>query len=277
MNAKLQLPQVTLCCVDTRLPQMALDAMRLCMDKVLFGDALLFTCPDHGLQNIPSDIRMIELPQVTSIEAYSHFLLKGMGPYLHTSHMLIVQWDGYVIDPGMWRDDFLKMDYIGAVWPQFKDRHRVGNGGFSLRSRKLLDALAHEDILPHHPEDICIARTYRTLLEERWGIQFASEHMAHQFAFERERKTPSSFGFHGLSNFPDLLSPAELIQFTESAPASLFGSTEARRFIKKAIESGRLDVSALSLRKRRSIKNIDSSDVRLMIRLLIARLHKSNR
>ena len=43
--------------------------------------------------------------------------------------------------------DFLKWDYIGAPWPlsyeAFVDpfgRHiRVGNGGFSLRSRKFLE------------------------------------------------------------------------------------------------------------------------------------------
>lgn len=265
----LNLPQVTLCCVDTRLPEMALHAMKLCMAQVQFGDAVLFTRTDHRLKDIPLHIRVVTLDYITSIEAYSHFLLKSMGPYLHTSHMLIVQWDGYVIDPGMWRDDFLKTDYIGAVWPQFKDQHRVGNGGFSLRSRKLLDALAHDDIVPHHPEDMCIARTYRTLLEERWGIQFANEHMAHQFAFERERKTPSSFGFHGMSNFVAVMPPPHLATFVEQAPDELFGSTEGRMFIKAATNNGLLAIAAKALTKRRTQKKCDLSEMRLVARLML--------
>jgi len=265
----LKLPGVTLCCVDTRLPRLALDAMNICMGKVEFGDAVLFTCPNHGLVDVPGNVRVIELSDINSIEAYSHFLLKGMGPYLHTPHMLIVQWDGYVIDPGMWRDDFLKMDYIGAVWPQYDDAHRVGNGGFSLRSRKLLDALSHDEIVPHHPEDVCIARTHRELLERRWGIQFAEEPMANQFAFERERVSPSSFGFHGLSNMALILRKTEIEQFVQSAPVGLFTSVEARLFIKRLISAGDKTQARLALKKRIIGAGWTLADARLWLRLLV--------
>lgn len=267
MTATLQLPQVTLCCVDTRLPELALDAMLLCMEKAEFGAALLFTRPGHGLKHVPASIRIIELDSISSIEAYSHFLLKGMRPYLATSHMLIVQWDGYVLDPAMWRDDFLNVDYIGAVWPQYKDAHRVGNGGFSLRSARLLDALSSDDIQPRHPEDVCIARTYRTLLEQRWGIRFADESLAHRFAFERERQTPSSFGFHGLSNMAQLLTETELSAFLAHAPASLFGSVEARGFVKHLIRRKMKPLARQALRLRRQVKPLNLADLRLWARL----------
>ena len=270
MSAKLQLPQVTLCCVDTRLPRMALDAMQLCMDKVQFGEALLFTCPDHGLQNVPADIRVIELPQVTSIEAYSHFLLKGMGPYLRTSHQLIVQWDGYVLDASMWDDAFLSVDYIGAVWPQYDDAHRVGNGGFSLRSRKLLDALAHNDVTPHHPEDMCICRTHRALLEQRWQIVFADEVMAHRFAFERERGSPRSFGFHGLSNMALVLDEPALTQLVEHGTPSIFASVEARGFVKHLLQRKLKCLARKALLKRRGQHPFDWAELRLWIRVLLA-------
>lgn len=263
----LKLPQVTLACVDTRLPRMALDAMILCLDQVQFGDALLFTCPNHGLTDVPDGIRVIELDSINSIEAYSRFLLKGMGPYLHTSHMLIVQWDGYVLDPTMWRDAYLDVDYIGAVWPQYDDAHRVGNGGFSLRSRKLLDALTSDDIVAEHPEDVCIARTNRTLLEQRWGIRFADETLAHAFAFERDHQTPSSFGFHGLSNMAVLLSEAQLQTFMAHAPAALFGSVEARGFIKHLIARKMKPLARQALAMRRQTKGMDAADLRLWARL----------
>lgn len=263
----LKLPQVTLACVDTRLPRMALDAMIISMKQVQFGDALLFTCPGHGLTNVPAGIRVIELDSINSIEAYSRFLLKGMGPYLHTSHMLIVQWDGYVLDPAMWRDAYLDVDYIGAVWPQYDDAHRVGNGGFSLRSRKLLDALTSDDIAPAHPEDVCIARTNRTLLEQHWGIRFADEALAREFAFERDRRTPSSFGFHGLSNMAVLLSEAQLQTFMAEAPAALFGSVEARGFIKHLIARKMKPLAKQALAMRRQAKGMDTADLRLWARL----------
>jgi hypothetical protein len=263
----LNLPQVTLCCVDTRLPQMALDAMKICMDRVQFGDALLFTRSQHGLKDVPAGIKVIELDTICSVEAYSHFLLKGLGPHLHTSHMLIVQWDGYVIDPGMWRDEFLSVDYIGAVWPQYDDAHRVGNGGFSLRSRKLLDALAHQEIIPHHPEDTCIARTYRPLLEQRWGIRFADEAIAHTFAFERERRGASTFGFHGLSNLPEVLSNAELAQFVQHAPDELFTGVEARGFIKRLIQRSLKKAARTALTKRTAARRLNLADARLWLRI----------
>ncbi|MDO9236552.1 MAG: DUF5672 family protein [Aquabacterium sp.] len=262
----LKLPQVTLCCVDTRLPQLALEAMQTSMAQAQFAAALLFTCPEHGLVNVPDDIQIIELDTIRSIEDYSHFLLKGMAPYLDTSHMLIVQWDGYVIDPTMWRDDYLAMDYIGAVWPQFKDGHRVGNGGFSLRSRRLLDALAHDDIKPTHPEDMCIARTYRAHLERHNGIRFAGEALAHQFAFERDRQAPTSFGFHGMSNMASLLTQPQLASFMACAPTSLFGSTEARGFIKNLIQRKMKPLAKQALNRRRQTKAFDSADFRLWFR-----------
>jgi hypothetical protein len=266
---KLNLPQVTLCCVDTRLPQMALDAMKLCLEQAAFGDAVLVTSPHHDLHDVPANIRIVERDDITSIEAYSHLLLKGLTPYLHTSHMLIMQWDGYVIDASMWRDPYLDVDYIGAVWPQYKDTHRVGNGGFSMRSRKLLEALASDAIVPSHPEDVCIARTYRALLEQRWDIRFADEAMARQFSFERERSAGPTFGFHGLSNMALLLSETQLADFMAHAPAGLFGSVEARGFIKHLIRRNMKNLARQALIKRRQTKALDWADIRLWGRLAL--------
>ena len=34
--------------------------------------------------------------------------------YIKTSHVLIVQWDGYIINSKKWDSRFLNFDYIGA-------------------------------------------------------------------------------------------------------------------------------------------------------------------
>lgn len=263
----LHLPQVTLVCVDTRTPRLALDAMQRSKTLCTFGDALLFVPPSHCLQDLPPDIRLIECEGIDTVEAYSRFLIKDLGSYISTSHILIVQWDGYVLNPSMWREDFLHTDYIGAVWPQFDDEHRVGNGGFSLRSRKLLDALHSDEITPQHPEDVCIARTHRPLLEQRWGIRFADEELAHQFAFERDRQTPSSFGFHGMSNMAVLMTEAELHSFMDQTPPFLFGSVSARGFIKHLIKRGMKPLARRALSMRWQSKRLDIADLRLWARL----------
>lgn len=271
----LNLPQVTLVCVDTRTPHLALGAIRRCMKHCQFGDAVLFTGPDQHITDLPAGVRLRVVRHINSVEAYSHFLLKEMGMEIHTSHHLIVQWDGYVIDPDMWRDDFLACDYIGAVWPQYQDTYRVGNGGFSLRSRKLLDAMTDPEFEASHPEDECIARTHRPMLEQRFGIRFADEALAHQFAFERSRKTPSSFGFHGLSNLPDALTRNELVSFIETAPPSLFAGVETRRLIKRLLALGMADSALLALNKRKtSGKGEPFADFRLRARIALARLGK---
>lgn len=251
------------------MPEMALDALKTCMTQVGFGDAILFTRPGHGLDNLPEWLRIVEISHINNVEAYSHFLLKEMGQWVHTSHLLIVQWDGFVLDASMWHDDFLKVDYIGAVWPQFHDTHRVGNGGFSLRSRKLLDALAQADVTPHHPEDLCICRTHRTLLEDRWHMTFADEDLAHRFAFERERGAERSFGFHGLSNMAIVLDEPALTHLIDHAPPSIFGSVEARGFVKHLLKRGLKTLARKTLLKRRSQRPFDWGEARLWIRLLL--------
>jgi hypothetical protein len=66
------------------------------------------------------------------------FVLHELHHYIDSDFVLLVEWDGYIINPTAWTNEFLNFDYIGAVWGHHKDGFRVGNGGFSLRSRKLL-------------------------------------------------------------------------------------------------------------------------------------------
>ena len=112
----------------------------------------------------------------------------------------MAQWDGFVLDPDRWEDHFLDFDYIGAPWPQFHDGHDVGNGGFSLRSRKLLEACRDRRFIAEHPEDVSIGRTNRELLENGYGIAFADRAIAARFAFERSSPGTPAFGFHGIFN-----------------------------------------------------------------------------
>lgn len=173
-----------------------MDALRACSNQINFAECLLFT--DSNLP-APDPIRVIPMASLASSRDYSHFLLNDLVRQIRTPHCLIVQWDGFVLDRLQWDPAYLDFDYIGAPWPQFGDGHDVGNGGFSLRSRRLLEACMDPEFVPGHPEDVAICRTNRAFLEEKHHIRFADVATARHFAFERTAAA-RTFGFHGAFN-----------------------------------------------------------------------------
>lgn len=201
----LKLPTVTLCAVSSVNLVATLGALRACLDQVEFAESLLFT----DAVEVAADpaIRTVPIARLNSSRDYSRFMQRELGDHIRTEHCLIVQWDGFILDAWQWTPDFLEYDYIGAPWPQFSDGHDVGNGGFSLRSRKLLEACRDPSFREGHPEDIAICRTNRALLESQHEIRFADRATAGRFAVERTAPTGPTFGFHGIFNMSDALGP----------------------------------------------------------------------
>jgi hypothetical protein len=146
----------------------------------------------------------------TSLREVAKILWHEVPWYVETSHLLIMQWDGWVIDGSAWTDEFLAYDYIGAVWPWHK-RLRVGNGGFSLRSHRLMSYLAenHDEFPIFEPEDNALCRYYRAKLEAR-GFTWAPEELAARFSIECSEEPAKPFGFHDVRNWPRLL-PRDVI------------------------------------------------------------------
>ena len=194
-NERLSLPQVTVCAVSSVNVAATLRALEVCVEQIAFADCLLLT--DATVQPSHAEIRIVPIAPLASSAAYSDFLLHHLGDHVETSHCLIVQWDGHVLDARRWRPEFLEYDYIGASWPQFDDGHDVGNGGFSLRSRRLIEACLAPEFQPTHPEDLAIGRTNRGWLEEQ-GLRFAPRELADRFAAERGGELATSFGYHGV-------------------------------------------------------------------------------
>jgi Protein of unknown function (DUF5672) len=124
---------------------------------------------------------------------------------IKTSHYLTIQWDGWVLDGALWNPEWLDLDYIGAPWPWHRTEHRVGNGGFSLRSAEMGRFLANNvnRFPPHHPEDDTLCRRYRNSLESM-GFAWASPSTAARFSFERS-PARATFGFHGVFNWPHVM------------------------------------------------------------------------
>ncbi|WP_454888169.1 DUF5672 family protein [Sphingobium herbicidovorans] len=169
------------------------------MAQIDFAACKLFT--DAPLRPVHPGIAIVPIRRLDSAAAYSDFLLAHMVDHVKTPYCLVAQWDGHVLDARRWRPEFLDYDYIGASWPQFLDGHDVGNGGFSLRSRRLMEACRDFEFRAFHPEDVAIGRVNRRWLEDR-EMRFAPRPLADLFATERAGDLENSFGYHGVFNMP---------------------------------------------------------------------------
>jgi hypothetical protein len=168
-----------------------------------------------------------EIPRLGYHE-YSLFVIYALHQFIDTEFVIIVQEDGWVLNGSAWREEFNGYDFIGAPihlakvtdannkskifhgfgWTQFIDDtsfsiENVFNGGFSLRSKRFLEAPARFKIpytipapigLSSFPkifywedegnqEDIQIFLYMKTHLESL-GIKFPSINISKYFAFE---------------------------------------------------------------------------------------------
>jgi len=202
----IKLPNITLVSVSSVKIDETIFAMVSSMYGIEFGSAILIS--HEKPDNLPNNIIFEECPRLNNIDEYSRFVLYDLAPYIKTEFAMLIQYDGYVLRPNKWTDEFLNYDYIGAPWP--KNIHfngdlniRVGNGGFTLRSKKLMNCL-NELNLPFidngtgfYNEDGVLCNYYRIELEN-YGIKFATPEIAAMFSHESncDEDVNEPFGFH---------------------------------------------------------------------------------
>jgi len=207
-GGNLQLPDVTLIAIDSvahALTRRALEDTRMQVEPastIVWSDS-----PDA----VPTGATWVKCDPLLSLESVAEVLWWRVPQLVTTSHYLLVQWDGWVLDHKEWKPEFLEYDYLGAPW-WYRDGLNVGNGGFCLRSTRLAKYLvSHSSDFPIKlPEDDVLCRRYRRELEGR-GFRWAADELAWHFSFEFTRAYPRSFGFHGYLNWPNVL-PSDAIQ-----------------------------------------------------------------
>ena len=174
-----------------------------CRDVITFSDRLII----EGAKFIP-------IRKQISLYDYSEIMTKQLWTYIETDYVLTIQWDGMAVNADLWDEDFLNYDYIGALWKWPTNNQVVGNGGFSLRSRTLIESLRDTRVQLGTPmsgqnEDVAISAEYRNLMESKYGIKYATPNVAAKFSTENVW-AGRSFGFHGLWNLPRFLSKTEI-------------------------------------------------------------------
>lgn len=209
----IKLLNIDLCVVDG---SQSLDRLNLlvkiathCCSSITFNSVKIFSGCTHthkskrllNFEHIPISIH--------SIDAYSNFIVKDLHQYITAEYCLIFQHDGFIIHPNAWSNEFLRYDYIGAVFPKagWSQVNRVGNGGFSLRSKKFMEycSTLHYSDLVNEDKFLCVDH-YEDITSQ--GFKFAPPSLAAHFSIEEETEynynNTSSFGFHGSSRRPHL-------------------------------------------------------------------------
>jgi hypothetical protein len=206
-------PATTLVCVDCKYYELAAEALKRTLEQCSFERAIFFSDADMRVDGV----ELVRIPPVRSRADYSRFMMKELDRHVLNDFALVIQWDGYVLSGQRWSAEFQQFDYVGAPWagPQGP---MVGNGGFSLRSKRLLHALQDPAIDRLDPEDLAICQVYRSLLQERHGIRFATPEIAGRFSFETLTPPEPTFGFHGLVHLPQILNMTDA-QLAEYRPA----------------------------------------------------------
>jgi len=235
--------EITIVCIDTLNPALAKRAIELTASSIPY-DTKVLTFSDKPV--ISGETRIPILP-FTDIKDYSELCLKGLWPFIDTEHFIIVQYDGFATKTQFWEDDFLLVDYVGAIWP-WHSTNRMGNGGFSLRSRKLLGALRDNKIFldsstkDGNNEDVIICRINRTYLEKEYSIKFAPESLAKKFSCEFGLQT-DTFGMHGLWNIPAYCSEEDSSLFLLNSPTRNWNLDRTNLVLRNCMNSKYFDLT----------------------------------
>ncbi len=194
---KLKLPKVTLVCVDCVDIERALRAVSFCQEHIEFEEVKV-------LSSIESqDERVVHIhPKIRSILEYSNFMLGELSNYINTDYCLVIQHDGFVYNSDAWQDIFLKYDYIGANVVSYDGPEDIQNGGFSLRSKKLLEEVKNIFTIERNPkgysEDYYIFKLKERL--ESKNLKFPPKNISDEFSVEPLAKAlyykQKPFGFH---------------------------------------------------------------------------------
>lgn len=230
----INIPNVTLVAIDCVDPKGAMASLKYSMRGINFRDVFLFT--SDPFVNPEKGIQVWGIDKMDGLSDYSDFVLHLIQK-VDSDYVLIVQSDGFVINPGNWDPKFLEYDYIGSPWPAdpaWADKqtaraeihrifpyNRVGNGGFSLRSRKFMEISNRFITAGIYGEDCYLCTIHYDYMVKN-GIRFAPFDLALRFSYENplpEMEYPNRlnpdlhFGFHGrqLNNSEEIINMKNIV------------------------------------------------------------------
>lgn len=194
MNSK-----ITYVIIDTDQYVLAKTALDISVSKFPVGRVLVFSDNVEKWSGYP----VILINKIETPEEYNKIVIEELPKYLETDFCIVMQYDGFILNEKEFSNYFYYYDYIGAIWPG-NNPYNVGNGGFSWRSKRLVDAVANVAHLRTHGqyEDMFIGRKIRGYIEHEYQLRFASSGIAQHFSMELVKSPFPTFGFHGIEYLP---------------------------------------------------------------------------
>jgi len=211
----INLPNVTIIAVSSIEIERTIRALQYSCRGINFGEVKFVTHEDVN----PDGITVHKVPRINSSDEFSKITIYDLPKYVDTEYCILIQYDGFIVHPEQWTDEFLNYDWIGPLWTighNYFDKNgnsiRVGDG-IALRSQKLM-GLASKLNLPWEPftnkgehkpgfwEDswICVKNRH---IYEGHGCKFAPIEMAAKWGRElhnppiSENEGITPFVFHG--------------------------------------------------------------------------------
>jgi len=192
----------TLFAVDCIQPELAIKALEKTSEQLTFYEIILFS--DVKPKNFNSKFKFIQIDRIGSLDEYSEFMLYKLVEYITTDFCFSIHYDGFVVRPDLWKDDYLKYDFIGAPWRRdahfLYNNNRVGNGGVSIRSKRIMEYIKTIPNLRGHEDTLICSNLYPHLIEK--GYRFAPLEIAATFSVEQpcddiQLQVGDTFAFHG--------------------------------------------------------------------------------
>jgi len=225
--------------IEALFPDRAARVLNWCASQCEFAEVLLFS---PRPPKVPFVGKWVQIPKFGYI-GYSTFSTKCLHYYVRWEYALVTQHDGFILHPENWRDEFLNYDYVGAPWPKDFGGERVGNSGFSLRSKAFLQACAEINIEHNNEADCEEAKRFQQGVDAaaddiwmcrnpdvreamtRFGLEYAPVDVAKFFSSEMEIPEiafddKQVFGFHDFSRRPDREAYKLLVGWTEQKAES---------------------------------------------------------
>lgn len=202
----LNLSNIELIALNCINPEDSVKALLYSSKNIKFGAIKLFS--HYKPANLPDQIQWIQIPKLT-YQGASWFSIEESYKHCNLDYWLSIHDDGFVINPHLWDNKFLEYDWVGAPWPpeyewlytENRPGNRVGNGGFVLKSKKLLKTVSQTIKYRGGSDDVMICNDfYHTLFKK--GIKYAPVEIAMKFSLENpipecDFNLNNTFGFHG--------------------------------------------------------------------------------
>lgn len=184
-----------------------------------FGKKIIYTYVEPTVDPIDFEIKMIdEIPH----DKFGDEIFKIYAESFDTEYVINFHCDGFIQNPKAWSNSYLDYDYIGAPI-YYGGKIFCGNGGFSLRSKKICQRayelfIDNKNYLRNHNEDVVISYFLRNQLENE-GFRIPSLDVASRFSTEHHSEDrfnfESSFGMHEIEALynPSLIHHRKKLQF----------------------------------------------------------------